>query len=153
MFIALGALGVKYGLTLGHSNKFSHDVKDAQGQVIAFQGGIIAVEFDKPIINVCGDTSIYTFATTPSMITVQLKPIFIPEAKAQAFVDQSEGNLILFPIYDVYPFFMKTGIYKIEVFVENDCSGINSKSIALDPIALIINEDMINKNRNNDIYL
>ena len=138
VFIILGLIGVKYGATVGSHNKFSSELSSTQGTVMAFHDGLILIDFDKTIINSCGDTSIYSFATTPTNLVVQLKPLFIPEAKAEAFNDQAEGNMIIFPIYDVYAFFSKPGIYKIEVYIENDCNGLNNRSIALDPIALIV---------------
>ena len=138
MFLALGIAGVRYGLTVGQSNKFSSELSKTTGSVAGFYDGLLLIDFDRPIINSCGDTSIYSFATTPSEVVVQLKPLFIPEEKAEAFNTQSQGNLIVFPIYDVFAFFSVEGVYKIEIYIDNDCTGINSKSIALDPIPLII---------------
>ena len=138
VFIILGIVGIRYGATIGNHNKFSTELSSTQGTVMGFSDGLILIDFDKTIINSCGDTSIYSFATTPNNLVVQLKPLFIPEAKALDFNTQSQGNLIIFPIYDVYAFFAKPGAYKIEIYVENDCTGLNSKSIALDPIALVI---------------
>ena len=105
----------------------------AKGEVVAFSPGFILVNFDKSIINPCGDTEIFTFLTGPSDLPLQLKPIFIPEAKAVAFHSE-QGQQLLFPILDVMAL-MVIGDYKIEVFVKNTC-GIGEKAISLAPFTL-----------------
>ena len=113
----------------------------SQGNILAFNAGLLFVNFDKPIINPCGDTDIYGFLTHPDGITLQLKPLFIPEAKADDFVNDN-GQVIVFPLWDVMPL-LTEGRYKIEVFVKNSC-GIGNEAIELTPFNLEIRNETTN---------
>ena len=123
----------------GKHESFMDNAATAVGTVEAVVSGFILVDFNKSIINPCGDTEIYAFITTPGGLPLQLKPLFIPEAKATAF--QSEvGQQILFPILDVMPLITEAGEYKIEVFVKNTC-GIGEKAISLVPFTLELSDE------------
>ena len=113
----------------------------AQGTTLAFNAGLLFTNFDKPIINSCGDTEIYGFLDHPDGITLQLKPLFIPEAKAEDFVNDN-GQVIVFPLWDIMAL-LTEGIYNIELFVKNTC-GIGEKAIELKPFILEIKNETTN---------
>ena len=115
----------------GKHESFMENAANATGSIAALVPGFILVDFDKSIVNPCGDTEIYAFITGPSDLPLQLKPLFIPEAKAIDF-HNIQGQQILFPIIDVMSLLNEVGQYKIEVFVKNTC-GIGEKAISLAP--------------------
>ncbi len=121
---------VSFGWTSGSTNGFNQRLKQAKGEVTSYAAGIIFVEFDKPIINQCGDTDIHGFITTPANFTLQLKSVFIPKAKATEVDDKR----LLFPVKDVEAFITDEGYYKVEFFVQNNCNIFNNQTVELPSI-------------------
>lgn len=117
----------------GTHENFMKEAATAIGNVEAVVPGFILVDFNKPIINPCGDTEIFAFITGPEGLPLQLKPVFLPEAKAADFIS-AKGHQILFPILDVMVL-LGPGKYKVEVFVKNTC-GIGEKAFNLAPFYL-----------------
>ena len=138
LFVVASMFSISLGWSVGTNNKFINGIEYAKGKVLAMEAGLLVVNFDNPIINVCGDTSIYGFVTTHDGLTLQLKPVFIPERKAQAYKDNFEGNTLIFPVWDIMPFVSMPGPYGVEIFVENNCSTFNDAAVALEPFTFEI---------------
>ncbi len=130
----MAVASVSFGFNSGSSSSFNDSLKRAQGVVSSFASGLIFVEFNKSIVNTCGDTDIHGFITTPENFTVQLKSVFIPNAKAEEIDDRR----LIFPVIDVEAFLQTDGIYTIEFFVENNCSIFHSQTTELPPVSLLI---------------
>ena len=127
---------VIYSYKLNRDENFVKKASTAQGEVVAYNAGIILINFDIPVINECGDTEIVGYITTPSNLPVQLKPMLIPEAKAADLVSE-KGQVLVFPVLDVLPFLTEEGTYIIELFLSNTC-GITDKSVQLPMISMVI---------------
>ena len=120
------------------NENFMKTAETSQGEALAFNAGLLFANFNKPIINPCGDTEIYGFLTHPEGINLQLKPLFIPEAKAEDFINDN-GQVIVFPLWDIMPL-LTEGKYEIEIYVNNTC-GFGNKAIQLKPFALTITSE------------
>ena len=101
VFVVFSFFTVSFGWTAGTTNKFMDRLEHTNAEVLAMEAGLLVVDFDAPIINTCGDTNIYGYVTTQDGITLQLKSLYIPEVKAEAFINNNEGNVLIFPVYDL----------------------------------------------------
>lgn len=136
VFFIVGAFvfSITVGLRSGDQNDYSSRVSEARGTVLNFEAGLLIISFSEQVVNSCGDTQIYGFVTTPDDFTLQLKPVFIPEAKANT-VDQT---LLVFPVWDIMAFLQTEGGYTLEFFIDNNCSLFHNKTITLPPVPLVL---------------
>ena len=102
------------------------------GQVIGFDGALLAIEFDEPIIRSTGDTEINTFLVSGDGSSIQLKPITIPEKKAAGL---AESKVLVFPVSDILSL-LEPKVYAIEVFIKNNSSVFHNGSVQLPLIKL-----------------
>ena len=100
--------------------------------------GFIVVNFEGQVISGCGDSQLLGFLRTPTGLSLQLKPIFLPHEKAMELTELPTQS-ILWPISDIYAF-LADGVYTLEVFVKNDCSILDSSLVKLIPAPMIIGE-------------
>ena len=141
IFIVFSFFTVSFGWTAGTTNKFMDKLEHANAEVLAMEAGLLVVDFDTPIINTCGDTNIYGYITTQDGITLQLKPLYIPEIKEEAFINNDDGNILIFPVYDILPFILDPGIYGVEIFIDNNCSLFSVGSVEIKPFTFIVERE------------
>ena len=134
LILIMSVASISFGWTNGSSDSFNSRLTTAQGKVSSYASSLVFVEFNKPIVNKCGDTDIHGFITTPENFSVQLKSVFVPSAKA----DEVDDRRLIFPVSDVEPFLQSGGIYTIEFFVENNCSIFHNQTVELPPVSFIV---------------
>lgn len=128
--LAFGAITFTNGINSAKS--YSQQISQMKGKVIGFDGSLLAIEFDQPIIKPTGDTEINTFLVDSNGSSIQLKPITIPEKKAKGL---SESKVLVFPVSDILSL-LEPKVYAIEVFVKNNSSIFHSGSVQLPLIPL-----------------
>ena len=128
---------IPFAYDVGKTKKTSTDIASAIGRmVIDYEpGGYIALEFDRKIISGCGPVTILGFVENADGQTIQLKPLLLPQEEAL-----KQANVLIFPTWDVAGFLQKSGKYTIKLYVKNECSFLDHKTIKLKPITFGIKE-------------
>ena len=137
MLVFIATLSIPYGIKVGKKLNHEKAISSIEGKVIGFDGKLLAVEFDKPIVRGCGDTQIHSFLVSRDGKSIQLKPIFLPQLKA---LELTESKVLVFPVSDILPL-LEPQLYGLQIFIKSDCSIVNSKSIQLPLIPVPLGSD------------
>ena len=119
-----------------HQDKLVEMTATADTSLI--QSGFVVVNFHGKVVAGCGDSQLLGFLSTPSGLSLQLKPIFLPQEKAAELSSQPK-QAILWPVLDILPF-LTNGVYTLEVYAQNSCSIIGNPLVKLAPIPVIIGD-------------
>lgn len=133
--LAFWYITIPLGSAALSSHQANADIAAAKGTA-EINGTFLQVTLDRPVVKACGDTELLVFLSLDNGVQISLDPTFIPAQKTETM---TMNKSFFFSLLKAAPF-LGDGHHKIEMFVRNNCSMFGNKSIALQPLPLVIGE-------------